>query len=235
MLEQLLDLGLEYASRIGSQVEIGAAMGGRPEHPVLSIRVERAQTPTAADGDQNLNELHCLLFVHLARAVGLAPQRLASARAMTLTLGFPGVDATRTKEVCFSPAQVSHTATAAGHRVLLIEPQGVARVQAHRLMQDAGMSVDAVASIDQARRGLHDGAADVIVTGVPVDDTQWAALLDELRAAQPRLRVVELVNDDDAFAFSVPDADRPARVGRHEMARTLLRAVSQELDAAWAE
>jgi len=80
VLEQLLDLGLEYASRIGSQVEIGAAMGGRPEHPVLSIRVERAQTPTAADGDQNLNELHCLLFVHLARAVGLAPQRLASAR-----------------------------------------------------------------------------------------------------------------------------------------------------------
>jgi CheY-like chemotaxis protein len=154
---------------------------------------------------------------------------------MTLTLGFPGADAARTKEVCFSPAQVSHTATAAGHRVLLIEPQGVARVQAHRLMQDAGMSVDAVASIDQARRGLHDGAADVIVTGVPVDDTQWAALLDELRAAQPRLRVVELVDDDDAFAFSVPDADRPARVGRHEMARTLLRAVSQELDAAWAE
>src|ERR1019366_3657005 len=84
VLEQLLDLGLEYASRIGSQVEIGAAMGGRPEHPVLSIRVERAQTPTAADGDQNLNELHCLLFVHLA-PVGLAPQRLASARAMTLT------------------------------------------------------------------------------------------------------------------------------------------------------
>lgn len=32
VLEQLLDLGLEYASRIGSQVEIGAAMGGRPEH-----------------------------------------------------------------------------------------------------------------------------------------------------------------------------------------------------------
>ena len=83
------------------------------------------------------------------------------------------------------------------------------------------MSVDAVASIDQARRGLHDGAADVIVTGVPVDDTQWAALLDELRAAQPRLRVVELVDDDDAFAFSVPDAD-----GRHASAAMRWRAPS---------
>jgi hypothetical protein len=54
-----------------------------------------------------------------------------------------------------------------------------------------------------------------------------------VRAAQPRLRVIELVDDDNAFAFSAPGSDSPARVGRHDMARTLVLAVSQELDAAW--
>jgi hypothetical protein len=57
-------------------------------------------------------------------------------------------------------------------------------------------------------------------------------LIEVLRAAQPRLRIVELVDDDDAFAFSVPGSDRPARVGRHDLARTLARAVAQEVDAA---
>jgi len=40
-------------------------------------------------------------------------------------------------------------------------------------------------------------------------------------------------DDDDAFSFSVPGSDVPARVGRHDLARTLTLALAQELDAAW--
>jgi hypothetical protein len=72
-----------------------------------------------------------------------------------------------------------------------------------------------------------------VVTGIPVDDARCAALLESLRAEQPRLCVIELVVDDDAFSFSVPGSDMPARVGRHDLARTLTLALAQELDAAW--
>ena len=50
---------------------------------------------------------------------------------------------------------------------------------------------------------------------------------------QPRLRVVELVDDDSAFALSLPGSGA-ARIGRHDLARTLVPAVTQELDAAYA-
>src|SRR4029079_4680661 len=66
-----------------------------------------------------------------------------------------------------------------------------------------------------------------------VDDERCAALLESLRAEQPGLCVIELVDDDDAFSFSVPGSDVPARVGRHDLARTLTLALAQELDAAW--
>jgi hypothetical protein len=40
------------------------------------------------------------------------------------------------------------------------------------------------------------------------------------------------LDDDDAFAFAA-GAERPARVGRRELERTLLAAMAQELDAVW--
>lgn len=116
--------------------------------------------------------------------------------------------------------------------MLLLEPQDIARVRAHRLLREAGLRVDAVATIEAARGALRDGPPDAVVTGIPVGDAACATLLDEIRIAQPRLRVIELVDDDDAFALSAPRADSPARVGRRDLERTLLPALSQELDTA---
>jgi len=233
VLEQLLDLGLEYALHIGSRIEVNAGLQGQPAHAMLTIEVERGKAPASGDGEEDFNELHWLLFVQLARAIGLVPQRLAVGQTVTLMLGFPDAETLIGDAGEASAALLPRTATAAGRRVLLIEPLDSARVLAHRLMNEVGMQVDAVVTLDQARIGIRHDVPDVIVTGVPVDDSRCAVLLDEARAAQPRLRVIELVDDDNAFAFSVPGSDSPARVGRHDMARTLVRAVAQELDAAW--
>jgi hypothetical protein len=233
VLEQLLDLGLEYALHIGSRIEVNAGLQGRPAHPMLTIEVQRGKVPASGEGEEDFNELHWLLFVQLARAIGLVPQRLAVGQTVTLMLGFPDAGTLTTIMGGTSAALLPHTAVAASRRVLLVEPQTAARELVHRLLNEAGMQVDAVVTVDQARAGLHRNPPDVVVTGVPVEDAQCAALLDEARAAQPRLRVIELVDDDNAFAFSVPGSDSPARVGRHDMARTVVRAVSQELDAAW--
>jgi CheY-like chemotaxis protein len=229
-LAQLLDLGLEYALHVGSQVEIGAGLEGFAAHPVLTIRAQRPPAPTA--NEEDFDEIHWLLFTELARAIGLAPQRLIDARTVTLALGFPNADEGAPRSETPSAA-LPHTAAAAGRRVLLIEPQDIARVHASRLLHEAGMRVAATSNIYQARAGLKDDVPDVVVTGISIDDTTFHALLDEARAAQPRLRVVELVDDESAFDFSVPGSDSPARVGRRDMAQTLVRAVSQELDAAW--
>ena len=228
-LAQLLDLGLEYALQVGSSVAVSAGISGFPAQPTLSIAAQRSKPATPVGVD----ELHWLLFRQLGYAVGLEPRRLEAEDSVTLTLGFPDADATTTSNVAASPAQLPHTATAAGRLVLLIEPRDIARVHAYRLMSDAGMRVDAVTNVEKARAGLHNRPPDAVITGIPVDDEGCSALLGDIRAAQPRLRVIELVDDDDAFSFSVPGSDSPARVGRHDMERTLMRAVSQELDAAW--
>ena len=75
---------------------------------------------------------------------------------------------------------------------------------------------------------------DVFVNGLASDEPDCSALIDELRAVQPRLRVIELVDDDNAFALSLPGSGHSGRVGRGDLARTLVAAISQELDAAWA-
>ena len=129
-----------------------------------------------------------------------------------------------------SAAEVSCTVAPAGRRVLVIEPRDGCRVQAHALLRQAGVHVDAVSSIAQARAALADSRVDLVVTGIGCDEGACATLLDELRAARPGLRVIELVDDDAAFSLSITGSDRPARLGRHDIDRTLARAVAQELD-----
>lgn len=229
VLGQLLDLALEHALHMGTRVEVGATSQGQPAHPTLSIKAQRSQAPLDGRDGGDLGELHWLLFAQLARAVGLVPQRIASEKAVTLTLFFPGVDEPAAGDAALNPAWHQPTAFAPARRVLLIEPQEMARVLAYRLMSEAGMRVDSVATVEQARGSLQDGKFDAVVTGVPVDDARVAALLDDARAARPGLHVVELVDDDSAFGLSVPGSAIPARVGRRDVARTLVAAVSQQL------
>jgi hypothetical protein len=229
VLGQLLDLALEHALHMGTRVEVSATRLGQPAHPTLSIMAHRSQAPLDGQGGEDLGELHWLLFAQLARAVGLVPQRIASDKAVTLTLFFPGADESAADAAALNPAWHPPTAFAPARQVLLIEPQEIVRVQAYRLMSEAGMRVDSAATLEQARGSLSDGKFDAVVTGIPVDDARVAALLEDARAARPGLHVVELVDDDSAFGLSVPGSGIPARVGRRDVARTLVAAVSQEL------
>ncbi len=232
VLEQLLSLGLEYALQTGPTVAIGAGRQGQPARATLTIRVERPAGAGAGGATEDFGDLRWTLFVLLARAVGLSPQRLAVGRVVTVMLGFPETTDALAADAVLHAEGLQRTAATTGRRVLLIEPQEFARVAAYDLMRHAGMEVDSAASVQQAREGLQDGAPDVIVTGIAVDDDAVATLLEEIRGVQPRLRVIELVDDANAFAFSVPGSDRPAEVGRSTLSRTLVAAVAQELDAA---
>jgi CheY-like chemotaxis protein len=196
---------------------------------VLTVRAVRAD-----EGIEQAADLRWALFAVLARAVGLSPQRVVEGGVVTTTLAFPDPDARPAPNETEPADGLPRTAPTSGRRVLLIEAQERARLAAHDLMRDAGMRVDSAASVEQARLGLRDGLPDVVVTGLAVDDASMAALLEEIRDAQPRLRVVQVVDDDDAFAFSAPEDDHPAQVGRSNLASTLVPAVAQELDAAWA-
>lgn len=238
VVEQLLGHALDYALQIGTHIEVDAARQGQPAQPMLTLNVRRPPPTAAPEGSGSggdFDELHWQLFAQLARAVGLAPQRVAVASTVVLMLGFGPADAAAPATAARSAAELPHTPLAVGRRVLVLDPRELPRLQAHRLMHGAGMSVDAAATIEQARAGARHAPPDLLVTGFSAEDPACAELIEELRAAQPRLRVIELVDDDSAFALSVPGSDRPARVGRQDLARTLLPAVSQELDAAWPQ
>jgi CheY-like chemotaxis protein len=233
VLEQLLDLAMESALEMSDCVEVRVGVQGHAASPMLTVEVLRAPGAVAPGDDADFNDLHWQLFSVMARARGLVPQRVAVGDNVILMLEFPGAAPAAADDGARSPVGNYRTSAVAERRVLVVEPYEFHRVQAHRLLHEVGMRVDAVASLDQARSSLRDGVPDVLITGIPVRDAEVGALLDELRAAHPRLRVIELVDDESAFAFafSSPGYANAARVGRQDLARTLVRAVAQELDA----
>lgn len=227
VLGQLLQLGMEYALPLGEQVAMRCGVEGEPPCPQFGFAILRS----SADWGVDVDDLPWLLFSALARASGWLPRRqiVGKQLLLSLTLGPPEAAAVR------SAALLPTTPVAVGRRVLLVDPQETSRVLAQHLLHEAGMQVDAAASLEQAWAGfnssLHPHVPDLLLTGFATDTALCAALVDALRARQPRLRVVELVDDDSAFAFSAPGSDNPARVGRHTLQRTLVTAISQELDA----
>lgn len=231
VLEQLLELALEYALHIGQRVELHVDREGETGVASIRMAILRTAEHRAADRADDIDDLQWLLFVTLAHASGMAPQRQLMGDLVQLRLALEPKSANAQPSAALLPT----TPVAVGRRVLLIEPQEASRVQAQRLLNEVGMRVDAAASIEQVRTSfgtsVQGALPDVLLTGIAVDEAACAELIDTLRVRQPGLRVVELVDDDSAFAFSVPGTDLPARVGRHTLARTLVSAISQELDA----
>lgn len=228
VLDQLIELLLDHATRLGNEVHCALERHGDAARPMLVVRVQREAGGRAADG---IDEVHWLLFELLARARGMAPHRVAAGDTVTLMLelGEHGAGAAAPAPLIGLP----QTRVDAARQVLLLEPLERPRVLAHEMLRRAGLRVDVAASLEQARAALRERTPDLLVTGLAADQGECAALVEELRAVQPRLRVVELVDDDSAFALSLPGSSRPARVGRHDLARTLAAAVTQELDAAY--
>lgn len=232
VIAQLLSLGIEYALHLGPRIELRCDRQGEPPFPVLGFVIHQGEPAAAVAADGGVNDLQWLLFCTLARASGFAPQRQMVGQQVLLSVALV-VDHEAAQAGMRSAALLPKTPIAVGRRVLLVDPMEASRIQAQRLLHEVGMQVDAAASIAQAQDGLRSALhwPDVLVTGFAVDQPACSAFIDLLRARQPRLRVVELVNDDSAFAFSVPGSAQPARVGRHTLARTLVAAISQELDS----
>lgn len=232
VLEQLLELGVEYALHEGDRIALSCGEEGEPPAPTLRFDIQRTTAPAPTAGTETLDDLQWQLFYTLARAMGWLPRRQAvgSTTRLTVRLAEPATAVER------SAALLPRTPVAVGRRVLLVDPLDVSREEAVRLLREVGLEVDVAVSVDQARSHRKQAQApqppDVLLTGVPADEPGCAALIDSLRAEQPQLRVVEIVDDDSAFTFSVPGTDAPARVGRHTLGRTLVAAISQELDAA---
>lgn len=228
VLDQLIELLLDHATRLGEQVECALERHGEAARPMLVLRVQR-EGARAADG---IDEVHWLLFELLARARGLTPHRVAAGDTVTLLLDLGEGGPAAAPPAPFTGLPRTQVATA--RQVLVVEPLERPRVLAHDLLRRAGLRVDAVASLEQARGVLRERTPDLLVSGLASDRGECAGLVEELRAVQPRLRIVELVDDDTAFTLSLPGSGRAARVGRHDLARTLVAAVTQELDAAFA-
>ena len=118
-------------------------------------------------------------------------------------------------------------------RVLIVEPLDGARARARQILLDAGYAVDAVGALDEARSCARDAHPDVLVSGLRVELHEGAALVQAVRLLQPRLRVIELVDDESPVAVSLPGVLAIARVGRINMAQTLPILLAQELDSQY--
>jgi signal transduction histidine kinase len=67
-VEQLLELAIDHAPRIGLQVEVAASMQGQPARPMLAVQVRH--NAAAAEDCDTIDEVHWLPLTLLARVAG---------------------------------------------------------------------------------------------------------------------------------------------------------------------
>jgi len=228
VLKQLLDLAIAHALFLGTDLQVEVDKRFQPPLAALRIEVSRPGGELFAARPGDVGELHWTLLTALAQHAGVHVERQVRALSVELLLGWAPLGALEPVGLP-EPAMLPHTEMPTGCRVLLLEPHEPTRVQAERLMLQAGLQVRAVATVDQAMATLAHGAPDSLVTGVDSTDPSCAQLLQNLRARQPGLRVVEIVRHAHSFAISLPGSGMPARVGRDDLDRTLVPGLAQEL------
>ena len=224
-----LDLLIEHGLAIGDSVVLCVLNTGVPSRPTVRVDITRRRVDTfgMASVPAPEDELLPVLAGLLARGCGLLMRQSGMGSLLSLSLVVPP-DAMAPQPLN-DAAELPRTPRADGGRILIVDPRGSSRMLAHHLLNAAGMRVDAVESVPQAREALRDGEPDVLITGLPSSDLELAALVDDIRAIYPPLRVIELVDDADAFAFSMPGADAPGQISRDQLVAHLVTAVSQEI------
>ncbi len=226
--KQLLDLAIAHALLLGTEIQVEFDKRFQPPLAALRIEVSRPGGELFAARPGDVGELHWALLTALAQHAGVHVERQVRALSVELLLGWAPLGALAPVGLT-EPAMLPHTEMPTGCRVLLLEPHEPTRLQAERLLVKAGLQVKTVATVDQAQASLVHGVPDGLVTGIEASDPACAVLLQDLRARQPGLRVVEIVRQAHNFAISLPGSGVPARVGRDDLARTLVPALAQEL------
>lgn len=231
-LALVLDLVVDHAVAVGAAVSLGVEPAGQGLQASLQVQM-RPRTPQAIavpSTPSEVDELPLGLAQLVALAHGLVLHRTTLGGMTTWVIGVPMVaqEPLLPDEVAMLP----RTPGVAGGRVLIVDPRSDSRAQAHQILHAAGMNVDAVDSVAQAHAALRDGEPDVLLVGLSTDDEDLAALIDQIRATAPRLRVIELVDAENAFALSPPGAGAAGRLSRSELAEHLGTAVAQEMFAA---
>lgn len=232
LLMLLLDLAVSHALRMGSELQFDVVLGGAPPLATVRIMVMRPGRAMFDAQPGDAGELHWALLSQLARHTGVRAARQVGSLTLELSLAFRPEGS-----VTLSPGEqlaagLPATPMPAGIRVLLLEPHDGVRALAERLMVGAGLQVSAAATVDQARGIVVHHLPDCLVTGIATDAPPCRPFVDELRARQPDLRVLELVDAPHVFDTSVPGTGGPARLARGELERYLVFALAQELGTA---
>lgn len=228
VLKQLLDLAIAHAMLLGTDIQVEVDKRFQPPLAALRIDVSRPGGKLFSAQPGDVGELHWTLLSALALHAGVHVERQVHALSVELLLGWAPLGVLAPVGLA-EPAMLPHTEMPTGCRVLLLEPHEPTRLQAERLLLQAGLRVKAVATVDQAQATLAHGVPEGLVTGIEASDPACTLLLQDLRARQPGLRVVEIVRQAHSFAISLPGSGVPARVGREDLARTLVPALAQEM------
>ena len=237
VLEQLLDLALDHALAAGDAVSLRVRPQPGSRQALLLIDVQRDGPITSAasralppGGDEDgSDDLRWLMLSQLARASGIAARRERSGSMLSLVLTFPAAElgAWFGSEPVAAPGALRPGVQRC--QVLILDPRSRSRLQARELLREAGLHADAAANLEQARLALRDREPDLLITGFPVADPDAADFIEELRASQPRLAIIELVDAPSGFVHS--GHDTPGWLSRESLASTLVSAVTQEYES----
>ncbi|MGM9514933.1 hypothetical protein ACS5PK_11830 [Roseateles sp. DB2] len=218
LLQHALDLLLGHGLAGGRDVHLSVSALDDARHCLRLAGLG----PSAGE-----EELHWQLLRLLARARGWVLQRREGQPAGTLEVEIR-IDAFNDESAPRDEEGLPRRQLDLALRVLVLDPHEASRVECARLLGLAGVPCDCHASLDQVLPLLEnaDPGWNALVSGIPADLPGMTAFALQLRQRYGLRRWIELVDEDYRFDIGGPDGSRPARLGRQDLAHTLVSSLA---------
>jgi hypothetical protein len=232
LLFNLLDsMVFWFGSLATSEVELRVDVKVWPANARLLCRFAYGSVDAT---EESLNTVTWRVIEQTAWTLGLTLSRQAANGKVDLTLEFPrtvndqleGVSAI---ELDQGLAPEFNTKPLAGTQILVVASRREMRVKIREAIQDMGLVVDFVNSVDEAREFCMGGLPNAMVIEAALGGDRLTHLRQEIEGSGSQMAFVEILEEGNGFEISDFSALSMAKVGRDAIVSSLPSALVFEL------
>lgn len=239
----LIDTAVAWAStQARSAVEWRIELKTWPVHALLKCRFAHRpadefgplQSPPSGDAPPLPDPLSWRLLEMTAAQMGVSVQRDMDATQTSLTLEFPRTVNEETAGLASldlddGVALSGNSRPLAGHQVLVVASRREMRVRVRDAMQSMGLSIDLVASVEDAAAFCEDTLPNAIVVEGILNGERFRKWREDVVTRAPATVFIEIIEEGRDFEMSGFDGKSMARIGRDVIEGTLPSVLMFEL------
>jgi hypothetical protein len=237
LLSSLVDASLNWGAAQGEHLTVSLHIKSWPEHAVLVVK---SASPLVGNAETSQTDsLNWHLLAHLAETMGVKVERQLDAEAgSSLSLEFPRTvcrleGLTSTEIHTGDDSSFQGTRSMAGQRVLLIANDMLIRAGVDEASRLLGLRVDSVTTVARALQHLRLDMPHVIIIDEKLHDGEFDAMVNDAKAKEPNIGLVEIANDSNTFEISSWMDNSMTRLSRDVLKAKLPSVLSLELARAF--